>query len=206
MQQPSDSDLWGPACMLSDVSSGFEDSFSPTTNENNNNAQNYIPLQDSSQYLAGLERKLAVVQGRASGQRKAESRRLIDALVGTRSAHVSQLVQNSEGVNEELGEEQTPVNSLATVDPQGALGVVLRRVAPDRVAVAPEELCRLLESDILAKVHQALQDTSDNHTTHNTEADDRKDNNPNKGMEKDFEKTIKSPTEQKDPSSDEGEK
>lgn len=77
-----------------------------------------MPLQDSSQYLAGLERKLAVVQGRVSGQRKAESRRLLDALVGTRSAHVSQLVQGSEGVTEDIGEEQTPVHS-ATVDPQG---------------------------------------------------------------------------------------
>lgn len=92
----------------------------------------------------------------------------------------------------------------------GALGLVLRRVAPDRVAVAPEELCRLLEADILAKVHQALQETSqtDDHTTDNAEAADRKESrpNPDKGMEKDFEKTLKSPTEQKDPSSDEGEK
>lgn len=86
----------------------------------------------------------------------------------------------------------------------GALGVVLRRVAPDRVAVAPEELCKLLEADILAKVHQALQDTSqtDDHTIDNTEATDRKESNPEKGIVKD----VKSPTEQKDPSSDEGEK
>lgn len=86
--------------------------------------------------------------------------------------------------------------------------MVLRRVAPDRVALAPEELCRLLEADILAKVHQALQDTSqiDDHTADSAEAVDRKGSNPDKGMEKDFDKTIKSTTEQKDPSSDEGEK
>lgn len=35
---------------------------------------------------------------------------------------------------------------------------MLRRVAPNKIALSHEELCRLLEADILAKVHDALEE------------------------------------------------
>ena len=36
----------------------------------------------------------------------------------------------------------------------GAFGAMIRRIAPDKVALTHEELCRLLEADFLAKVQE----------------------------------------------------
>lgn len=38
----------------------------------------------------------------------------------------------------------------------GTLGLMMRKCAPNHVALSVEELCELLKSDILAKVHDDL--------------------------------------------------
>ncbi|KAG0715232.1 hypothetical protein GWK47_012433 [Chionoecetes opilio] len=137
--------LWGPAEKLGADTSpalGFEDSFSPQSNHleetlHSPDNETYIPLQDSRQYLAGLESKLANVQGRTASARKTESRRLLDALAASRSTHTAQLMRNTEPPCGSLPTNDTaPLSS--TIDPQGALGAMLRRVAPDRVALTHE--------------------------------------------------------------------
>ena len=78
-------------------------------------------MEDSPQYLAGLERKLARIQGRSAGRRQTESRRLIDALASSRSTHAHQLVNESNlGDDDELvSSEGEPAHQSAAVDPQG---------------------------------------------------------------------------------------
>ena len=89
-------------------------------------AGQYVPLDDSQHYLAGLERKLAQVQGRGTGRRQAESRRLIDALASSRSLHTNELIQqgrnDSEGASDDLTAEDSdhPAHTTAAVDPQGS--------------------------------------------------------------------------------------
>lgn len=145
---------------------GFEDSFtsesynSPITQPNSD----YIPLDDSSQYLEGLERKLSRVQGRTSGQRKKESQQLIDALAGSRSCHTHNLLQNQDEVVSGFSENNVSIeasSNSAAIAPDNALGVMMRRVVPDKVALSHEELCQLLEADILAKVTEAAQEEED---------------------------------------------
>lgn len=136
---------------------GFEDSFSPQDKDQQGEGM-YIPLDDSLQYIAGLERKLARVRGKTRGQRQAESRRLIDALASSRDAHTQRLMESTDARADAGLEADTEHHSSAAVDPQGALGSMLRRVAPNKIALSHEELCRLLEADILAKVHDALEE------------------------------------------------
>ncbi|XP_042891637.1 uncharacterized protein LOC122266111 [Penaeus japonicus] len=136
---------------------GFEDSFSPKDRDPEEEGI-YRPLDDSLQYIAGLERKLARVQGKTRGQRQAESRRLIDALATSRDVHTQQLMESTDVCRDPDLETETEHHSSAAVDPQGALGSMLRRVAPNKIALSHEELCRLLEADILSKVHDALEE------------------------------------------------
>ncbi|XP_071551920.1 uncharacterized protein [Panulirus ornatus] len=175
--QCQNEDLWGPVTTVSaDAGTepiGFEDSFSPQQalateggSQQYTTDCEYIPLEDSSQYLAGLERKLACVQGRTAASRQTESRRLIDALTSSRDNHTHQLMHtvNNVGTNNEVfasNSDHCAAHTTAAVDPQGALGAVLRRVAPDKIALTPEELCHLLEADILSKVHEVLQDEAE---------------------------------------------
>lgn len=154
-------DPWGSARdPSSEAGMGFEDSFSPQDKDQQGEGM-YIPLDDSLQYIAGLERRLARVQGKTRGQRQAESRRLIDALASSRDAHTQQLMESTDARADADLEADTEHHSAAAVDPQGALGSMLRRVAPNKVALSHEELCRLLEADILAKVHDALEEEED---------------------------------------------
>ena len=80
--------------------------------------ENYVPLQDSQQYLAGLESKLARIQGRTASNRKTESRRLLDALAGSRSHQTAQLMQDTESPCGSIPTIDTPPSS-STIDPQG---------------------------------------------------------------------------------------
>ncbi|XP_063598528.1 germ cell nuclear acidic protein-like [Penaeus indicus] len=151
-------DPWGSTRdPSSEAGMGFEDSFSPQDKDQQGEGM-YIPLDDSLQYIAGLERKLARVQGKTRSQRQAESRRLIDALASSRDAHTQQLMESTDARADADLEADTEHHSSAAVDPQGALGSMLRRVAPNKIALSHEELCRLLEADILAKVHDALEE------------------------------------------------
>lgn len=157
--------LWGPtkARDVETSSLSFEDSFSPPCSEletdspDSRNAEKYVPLQDSPQYLAGLEGKLARLRGRTESSRKTESRRLLDALAGSRSCHIAQLMQDTNTPTLPAADQSdpTPSSLASTIDPQGALGAMLRRVVPDRVALTPEELCHLLQSDLLAQMHES---------------------------------------------------
>lgn len=83
----------------------------------------YVPLEDSSQYLAGLEQKLAHLQGRAASRRKTESQRLIDALASSRSTHTSQLMRDdgtsNVGVIPPDSDTDAPPHMSAPIDPQG---------------------------------------------------------------------------------------
>lgn len=79
----------------------------------------YIPLDDSLQYIAGLERKLARVRGKTRGQRQAESRRLIDALASSRDAHTQRLMESTDARADAGLEADTEHHSSAAVDPQG---------------------------------------------------------------------------------------
>lgn len=117
---------------------------------------------------------------------------------------------------------------------------MLRKVAPDKIALTPEELCHLLEADILSKAHEALEDEAEKpqlptehsktiveeltnvphlpteHSKSTVEeltcGDSRSENactenNINKSETKDSSQEVeKPPLDQKDPSSDEGEK
>lgn len=82
---------------------------------------NYVPLQDSPQYLAGLEGKLARIRGRTESSRKTESRRLLDALAGSRSCHTAQLMQdtNTHTLPTPDPVDPTPSSLASTIDPQG---------------------------------------------------------------------------------------
>ncbi|KAK8377915.1 hypothetical protein O3P69_014093 [Scylla paramamosain] len=202
--------LWGPSGTMgtdTSVSLGFEDSFSPQGRQLEDTAQspsqeNYVPLQDSQQYLAGLESKLARIQGRTASSRKTESRRLLDALAGSRSHQTAQLMQDSESSCGNIPTMDVP--SSSTIDPQGALGAMLRRVAPDRVALTPEELCHLLQADLLAQMHESENDASPD--THGTVGDK---NLPLGNTCENQDKTsanLSGTGEPREPSSDEGEK
>ncbi|XP_076069475.1 uncharacterized protein LOC143041463 [Oratosquilla oratoria] len=196
---------WGVAdsTPLDSTESGslqFEDSFSSehisavtssndativrgTTATDDEDKKNYMPLPDSSEYLAGLEHKLARLQGKTASGRQKESRRLINALASSREAHISRHLQDdsatSTGLSELNEDEVCPVSS--TVDSQGALGLVMRKVVPDKVAVSQEEMYRLLEADFLAKVTQGLHEEEEEEKVTSTkgslpEEDDRVDN------------------------------
>ncbi|KAG7169880.1 uncharacterized protein LOC121865255 [Homarus americanus] len=224
--QGQNEDLWGPATSLSATSPAesldFEDAFSPpqdTTSGGNTQQQSadgdYVPLDDSSQYLAGLERKLACVQGRTTAHRQTESRRLIDALATSRDDHAHHLLNNTNNIGAdsdvlEPDNDRSGALTAATVDPQGALGAMLRRVAPDKIALAPEELCRLLEADILSKVHDALEEEAQaphppTQHSKNTSEEDQSCEGVRSVDGSTENNTIKL-ADQKDPSSDEGEK
>ncbi|KAK8742600.1 hypothetical protein OTU49_001981 [Cherax quadricarinatus] len=233
--QCENEDLWGPVASLCTGLAtnplGFEDSFSPAPAESEGDSTqhsadgDYIALEDSSQYLAGLERKLASIQGRADSGRQRESRRLIDALASSRDSHTHQLMNtpNNVGIESEVMElenDRTASITAASVVPQGALCAVIRRVAPDKVALAPEELCRLLEADILGKVHEALEEEAE--APHSTTQQSRTTsvNSTINGVRsadictldnEDKKKNVplaaaKTPCDHKDSSSDEGEK
>lgn len=234
--QCQNEDLWGPVPSHTNRSGtdplGFEDSFSPpqATSAGGGSHQlyaesDYIPLEDSSQYLAGLERKLACVQGRSDVGRQTESSRLIDALATTREDHAHHLMNtpNNVGTDSDVIEPDSDHSTsftAATVDPQGALGAMLRRVAPNKVALAPEELCRLLEADILAKAHEALDEEAlaphlpvHQSKTSLEECCNEAVKSADNGTEINLDKTkspavtaAKSPFDLKEPSSDEGEK
>lgn len=204
-------DLWGPSAAMgtnASVSLGFEDSFSPQEGSQVEdtahcpNQENYVPLQDSQQYLAGLESKLAHIQGRTASNRKTESRRLLDALAGSRSNQTAQLMQDSESSCGSIPIMDTPP-SLSTIDPQGALGAMLRRVAPDRVALTPEELCRLLQADLLAQMHESENDASPD--THGPVRDKNHPPGNTRSQDKTSAKHLGT-GEPREPSSDEGEK
>ncbi|MPC53807.1 uncharacterized protein E2C01_047707 [Portunus trituberculatus] len=123
--------LWGPSGTMetdTSVSLGFEDSFSPQEGSAVGNTaqspsqENYVPLQDSQQYLAGLESKLARIQGRTASNRKTESRRLLDALAGSRSHQTVQLMQDTESPCGSIPTMDTPPSS-STIDPQGEVTI-----------------------------------------------------------------------------------
>ncbi|CAL4115525.1 unnamed protein product [Meganyctiphanes norvegica] len=107
-------------------------------------------------------------------------------------------------------------SSNTAIDPESALGVMMRRVVPEKVALSHEELCQLLEADILAKVTEALQEEEDKHITqHNTT--DQNTQLQSSGRQNNQEITnsnikvtnldIQAPSEErKEHSSDEGEK
>lgn len=204
--------LWGPSGTMgtnTSASLGFEDSFSPQEGcqvedtAHSPSQENYVPLQDSQQYLAGLESKLARLQGRAASNRKTESRRLLDALAGSRSNQTAQLMQDSESSCGGIPIMDTPP-SLSTIDPQGALGAMLRRVAPDRVALTPEELCHLLQADLLAQMHE-----SENDASPATRGPVRDKTHPPENTCESQDKTsanLSGNGETREPSSDEGEK
>lgn len=83
----------------------------------------------------------------------------------------------------------------------GALGAMLRRVAPDRVALTAEELCHLLQADLLAQMHE-----SDNDASSDTQVAD-KSLPPGNTCDNQVKTSANlSGTEPRDPSSDEGEK
>jgi len=198
---------------------GFEDSFSPES-YNDPNTTEYVPLDDSPQYLQSLERKLNRVQGRTSGQRKKESRQLIDALAGSRSSHTHHFLQNQDETVSTFSENDESLaasNSSSTIDPQSALGVMMRRVVPDKVALSHEELCQLLEADILAKVTEALHEEEDQNTQqqntvqqnapqHSSENNKTNEESTNFNIKENL-SDIQAPVEEKkEHSSDEGEK
>lgn len=96
---------------------------------------------------------------------------------------------------------------------------MIRRVAPDKIALAPEELCHLLEADLLSKVHEALEDESPHPPTdlasscvmeHSRQDATRRngitDNKTDVNKDVSSLEEAKYPSERKDPSSDEGEK
>ncbi|KAK7079775.1 hypothetical protein SK128_028632 [Halocaridina rubra] len=160
--------LWGPVSSTNDelpIECKFEDSFSPEParpvrgNEHQAQDEEYKPLDDSSQYLASLERKLARIQGRTAKQRQKESQQLIDALAGSRDTHAHQLINTTvNNVDNMPVDSELIAHQHTAVDPQGPLGVMLRKLAPDRVALTHEELCQLLEADFLAKVREAAEE------------------------------------------------
>lgn len=203
--------LWGPTGTLgadTSTSLDFEDSFSPQDSRLEEathipSNEKYVPLQDSQQYLAGLESKLAHIQGRTASTRKTESRRLLDALAGSRSTHTAQLMQDNEASCGSLPATDCAPSS-STIDPQGALGAMLRRMAPDRVALTPEELCHLLQADLLAQMHE-----SDAYAPQESHGKSGDKNLPSGGSHErqDAASTKLSETvEPREPSSDEGEK
>ncbi|XP_066947399.1 coiled-coil domain-containing protein 32 [Macrobrachium rosenbergii] len=203
-------DLWGPVSDDSGtpVECKFEDSFSPqclpSDQENFVADDDYVPLDDSSQYLAGLERKLARVQGRSAGRRQTESRRLIDALIGSRDAHAHELVNASNIGNDEIiTSESEPAHQTGAVDPQGAIGAMIRRIAPDKVALTHEELCQLLEADFLSKIQEAAaaEEEEEAAASKETHSEVRNDD-----IAHDDDKVNHDLSEEKKLSSDEGEK
>lgn len=96
-------------------------------NQNLPAPEKYVPLQDSPQYLAGLEGKLARIRGRTESSRKTESCRLLDALAGSRSCHLAQLMQDSSVPSLPAADhsDPTPSSMASTIGPQGVATVVL---------------------------------------------------------------------------------
>lgn len=202
-------DLWGsisPVSGSTPVQCQFEDSFSPVHLPSSQDTESftdedYVPLDDSPQYIAGLERKLARVQGRTSASRQTESRRLIDALAGSRDTHAHQLINTTNNTADEIitEENEHSAHQNTAVDPPGAIGAMIRRLAPDKVALTHEELCRLLEADFLAKVREAAEE----------EDEGRESEEPEKYLAEENDKIKDAQThtpEEKKHSSDEGEK
>ncbi|XP_068210164.1 coiled-coil domain-containing protein 32 [Palaemon carinicauda] len=204
-------ELWGPVSNNSGkpVECKFEDSFTPqcfTSGQDNFLVdEDYVPLDDSSQYLAGLERKLARVQGRTANKRQTESRRLINALVGSRDAHAHELVNASNiGGDEIITSESEPAHQTGAVDPQGAIGAMIRRIAPDKVALTHEELCQLLEADFLAKIQEAATAAAEEEEEEATSKETHCDQKQNVIVQDD--KVHHEQNEEKKLSLDEGEK
>ena len=51
----------------------------------------------------------------------------------------------------------------------GTVGAVLRKLAPDKVAMTEEEILKLLEADILSKVHDQLNEDQEDTASENKE-------------------------------------
>ena len=74
---------------------------------------------------------------------------------------------------------------------------MLRRVAPDRVALTPEELCHLLQADLLAHMHEAEEEAARSHNLPSGSSSEDQDRAPS---------NLPQSVESREHSSDEGEK
>ena len=123
-------DPWAGSAASEDATNSFTDDFKP-----------FVPLPDSAEYLAGLESKLARVQKKGSmvrdlqKKREDEMRRFLDAPVDSSSSSVS----NASAVESS--------DSLATPVIDNA---VVRKIAPERQVLNPEEAVILVKADSLA--------------------------------------------------------
>ncbi|KAB7501479.1 Uncharacterized protein Anas_03632 [Armadillidium nasatum] len=144
-----------------DLQLKFEDSFADSITQQQEQAKSYIPLDDSEQYLAGLEKKLARLQGKTQSSRESERKKLINALAKSKDDHSIDLLKSSneniEPFLENNNSEENASKGLSAVNPQGTLGLVMRKCVPSQVAVSSDELCELLKTDILAKVHDEIE-------------------------------------------------
>ena len=86
----------------------------------------------------------------------------------------------------------------------GALGAMLRRMAPDRVALTPEELCHLLQADLLAQMHES--DAYAPQESHVTSGDKNLPSGSSHERQDAASTKLSETVEPREPSSDEGEK
>ena len=93
------------------------------------------------------------IQGKDPNQRKDQRKKLIEYLAKTREDHnINLLKDNAHKINDFVeGEAKTFFN---TVDPNGPFGIMMRKVAPDHVALSDEEIYKLLKSDMLSKINE----------------------------------------------------
>ncbi|KAI1295664.1 hypothetical protein HDE_05528 [Halotydeus destructor] len=103
---------------------------------------NHLP--DSEEYIASLEKKLAKISGKSV---VSSSRDVVNSLSKIRQDVMATLI-NSSSACEFLNE---------SLEQNGAIAAVERKLFPERQALTKEELEKLLEQDILARNTLALE-------------------------------------------------